>query len=310
EQQHQVLQNASEANKKKNLPQRPTTPYGSHPKNVIEGNKAVSKKIIRKPRDESPPRPRPTTPHNVRPVTPSAPKEKRPSTSAHRRSHERVPSPDKSLVEENRKLKRLLEDCEERLREKENEYLESADIIEALSARVEQLERENKSLREQKASSDSTSNLLSAISNNYQRIRGDSPITAASISPSTTPTPDSSPFINPSSKPEILPSQKTTSPPSVGKTTINNSDDVKEDSHVITPSVPNPVNSIRSLKNLDKTPMNQNLSPFSHRQTGIAGKQDLQYAKRAVAVKDVIMEDSDESEVDEFDPKTYNTDNN
>ncbi|RIB17444.1 kinase-like domain-containing protein [Gigaspora rosea] len=56
--------------------------------------------------------------------------------------------------------------------------------------------------------------------------------------------------------------------------------------------------------------MNQNLSPFSHRQTGIAGKQDLQYAKRAVAVKDVIMEDSDESEVDEFDPKTYNTDNN
>lgn len=346
EQQNQVLQSASEA-KKKHLPQRPITPYGSHPKNVLEGNKAVSKKIIKKSRDESPPpaspRYRPNTPHNVRPVTPSAPKEKRTTSilkksspsqdttpkrsvspaptsahatshqvTAHRRSHERVPSPDKSLVEENRKLKRLLADCEERLREKENEFLESADIIEALSARVEKLDRENKSLREQIASSsDSTSNLLSAISNNYQRIRGDSPITT-SISPSTTPTPDSSQFINPSSKPEILPSvaQKTISPPSVGKTTINNSDDVKEDSHVITPSVPNPVNSIRSFKNLDKTSMNQNLSPFLHRQTGIAGKQDLQYAKRAVAVKDVIMEDSDESEIDEFDPRTFNTDNN
>ncbi|CAG8689063.1 32122_t:CDS:2 [Gigaspora margarita] len=346
EQQNQVLQSASEA-KKKHLPQRPITPYGSHPKNVSEGNKAVSKKIIKKSRDESPPpaspRYRPTTPHNVRPVTPSAPKEKRTTSilkksspsqdttpkrsvspaptsahttshqvTAHRRSHERVPSHDKSLVEENRKLKRLLADCEERLREKENEFLESADIIEALSARVEKLDRENKSLREQIASSsDSTSNLLSAISNNYQRIRGDSPITT-SISPSTTPTPDSSQFINPSSTPEILPSvaQKTISPPSVGKTTINNSDDVKEDSHVITPSVPNPVNSIRSFKNLDKTSMNQNLSPFLHRQTGIAGKQDLQYAKRAVAVKDVIMEDSDESEIDEFDPRTFNTDNN
>ncbi|CAG8460552.1 11842_t:CDS:2 [Dentiscutata erythropus] len=342
----QTLQNSSEA-KKKTLPQRPTTPYGS--KNVIEGNKAVSKKIIR--REESPPaspRSRPVTPHEIqsrRPVTPSISREKRPTggilkkklqdttpktpiprsvspsasvsahtsshqASAHRRSHERVVvSPDKSLLEENRKLKRQVADYEERLLEKENEYLEASDIIEALSQRVEKLERENKSLREQVASSDSTSKLLSGISNNLQRVRGDSPITA-SISPS--PTPD---LINPSSKSEVLPSiaPKTTSPPSVGKTTINNSDDVKEEPHIITPTIAkilDPVNSIRSHpKTLDKT-MNHNLSPFSSRQSGIAGKQDLQYAKRAVAVRDVIMEDSDESEIDEFDPKTYNTDNN
>ncbi|CAG8673045.1 7536_t:CDS:2, partial [Dentiscutata heterogama] len=147
QEQIQNLQNSSEA-KKKNLPQRPITPYGSHSKNVIEGNKAVSKKIIR--REESPPaspRSRPVTPHDVqqrRPITPSTSKEKRPTSgilkkklptpqdttqkspatvsahtsshqaTAHRRSHERVVvSPDKSLLEENRKLKRQLADYEE-----------------------------------------------------------------------------------------------------------------------------------------------------------------------------------------------------
>ncbi|CAG8474183.1 23215_t:CDS:2 [Cetraspora pellucida] len=354
---YQGIQNTSSEAKKK-TPQRPITP-SPFAKNTTEGNKPVSKKIIRS-KDDSlsvPPGPtlktgnsRPVTPHGAQPSgRPVTSKEKRPPSilksdkkklpqdtikqsgskssvitqsvsppaptsahatshqaSAHRRSHERVASPDKSLLEENRKLKRLLDEREEMLHEKEIELQDAADIIEALSARVEQFQRDNSLLREQLASSNSTSNLLSAISNNYQRIRGDSPNTI-STSPSPTPTPNSSSFINPSSKLDVQPSlsPKTTSPPSVGKTTkirdsdVDNTDYVKEASQPI-PKIIEPINSVRPHSRILDKPMNPNLSPFSYRQEGIAGKRDLQFAKREAAVKDVIMEDSDESETDEF----------
>ncbi|CAG8814257.1 8039_t:CDS:2, partial [Racocetra persica] len=144
---YQGIQSSSEA-KKKNPSPRPNTPS---PSAKIEGNKAVSKKTIR----SSSPVPtlkRSATPHG-RTVTS---REKQPSTlksvkqsgsksstitrsasppaptthhasahatshqaTAHRRSHERVPSPDKSLLEENRRLQRLLDERNKMLNERD-----------------------------------------------------------------------------------------------------------------------------------------------------------------------------------------------
>ncbi|CAG8815903.1 32152_t:CDS:2, partial [Racocetra persica] len=176
-----------------------------------------------------------------------------------------------SLIdEENRRLQRLLDERnkmlnerDEMLNEKELELQNAADIIKALSDRLEQFQRDNSSLREQLASSDSTSKILSAISNNIQRILRDSD--------------------------------------------VENCDDLK----VTSQSIPKIIEPIRPHSRTLNKPMNPNLSPFSSRQIGIAGKRDLQYAKREAAVKDVIMEDSDESETDEFfDHNNNNISNN
>src|SRR5436305_929785 len=69
--------------------------------------------------------------------------------SAHSRSHVRAASPEISLREENKKLKRLLLERDDWLREKEAELLEAEDVVEAFQERVRQVEARNRELQKE-----------------------------------------------------------------------------------------------------------------------------------------------------------------
>ncbi|KAG9300089.1 hypothetical protein G9A89_018366 [Geosiphon pyriformis] len=249
---------------KKAEPQRPVTPHSSQPKNYIKQNKQNIQTIAT---NKTSPNvsPQPTikrsniTPPATRPITPHAPRssgeklagnlkeiKKRPdisisssaaaaappaaAASAHNRSHTtvpRTPTPDASLIQENKRLKEFLTERTQELREAENEIQEFEEVIKALQERVRQVEARNRELQSEKdilraklletapqSAPQTPSNILSDILKNHQRIRGETtenvvtpivPVTPVVI---TAPT-SSSPVIIPvkpisASQPSVL----------------------------------------------------------------------------------------------------------
>ncbi|CAB5382116.1 unnamed protein product [Rhizophagus irregularis] len=149
--------------------------------------------------------------------------------SAHSRSHVRAASPEIALREEVKKLKRILLERDDWLREKEAELLDAEDIVDALQERVREVEARNRELQREneimrnyieeeqekkKATSNEPTKIINSVMNNIQRIRGEStPVSnpnsptlssTSSKSPSPLSSPKPSPVLSTSKSKELL----------------------------------------------------------------------------------------------------------
>jgi len=191
--------------------------------------------------------------------------------SAHSRSHVRAASPEIALREEVKKLKRIILERDDWLREKESELLEAEDIIEALQERVREVEARNRELQgenefmrnyigeneKKKAAPKEPTKIIDSVKNNIQRIRGE---LATPISKPNSPTLTSSSSASPISSPKQSPVLTTSKSKELLKAN-NNLTKVQNDS--ISPSlrphvVPRqtrgnliPANKVNNQKNLD-----------------------------------------------------------
>ncbi|RIA90946.1 hypothetical protein C1645_875768, partial [Glomus cerebriforme] len=270
--------------------------------------------------------------------------------SAHSRSHVRAASPEITLREDVKKLKRLLMERDDWLREKEMQILEAEDIIEAFQERVREVEARNRELQKQnefmrnyieeeiekkKSSSNEPTKIISSVMNNIQRIRGDSAspvsksnsptltstsVSSKSSSPMSSPKPSpvlttskskellkannnittkvkSDPIISPSLRPHVVPQSARGNLIPANKKNLTSGND----SHPPRPTAPSP-----AAKNRNEPSSFNNNGGFKkiemldrHAEMN-RDRQALAFDRKKAAAEDVIMEESEDSEVDEF----------
>ncbi|CAI2164141.1 5402_t:CDS:2 [Funneliformis geosporum] len=259
------------------------------------------------------------------------------ANSAHSRSHVRAASPEgAALRQENRKLRRELSDHEDLLRERDSELLEYQDLVEAFQERVRQVEARNRELQQEneimrkyiedeKAKKESSVNeptrIISSVVNNIQRIRGET------ASPVSTPlNVDSSKSSSPIPSVSPMPSQKTSSVMSKSKsqellkannpTKVNNNPPIRP--HVVPQTRGNliPANKNMPPQNNPHPPRPPAPSPVSmnrnepsiiggrnemlNRQVETRDRQALGLMRKQNAALNAVMEESEDSEDDEF----------
>jgi hypothetical protein len=262
--------------------------------------------------------------------------------SAHSRSHVRAASPEITLREEVKKLKRILLERDDWLREKEAELLEAEDIIDALQERVREVEARNRELQREneimrnhieeenekkKSTSNEPAQIINSVMNNIQRIRGElATPTSKPNSPSTSSV--SSPMSSPKTTPVL-----TTSKSKELLKANNNLSKVQNDSicpslrpHVVPQTRGNliPANKVNNQKNNDLHPprctapspaaMNRHeninggfTEMLDRRSEMTRDRQASALDRKQAAALNAVMEESEDSDADEF---KFETDDN
>ncbi|CAG8480113.1 4547_t:CDS:2 [Funneliformis mosseae] len=339
---------------------RPVTPHATQPAGILKADKkkidAVSSKASTTQNARRPASPPASAAHSahsrshvsaasashsahsrahVRAASPPASA----AHSAHSRSHVRAASPESALRQENRKLRRQLEDHEDLLRERDSELLEYQDLVEAFQERIRQVEARNRELKlendimrnyieEEKAKKESIVNeptrMISSVVNNIQRIRGESASSVSvakspldvNSSKSSSPIPSDSPMTSPKTSfvtsklksQELLkannPTKVNNSPPirphvvSQARGNLipaNKKTPPQDELHPPRPTAPSPAAMNRhepSMVGGRNEMLNRNVESRDRQALGLMRKQN--------AALNAVMEESEDSEVDEF----------
>uniref|UniRef100_A0A1D1XL69 Serine/threonine-protein kinase STE20 n=1 Tax=Anthurium amnicola TaxID=1678845 RepID=A0A1D1XL69_9ARAE len=259
--------------------------------------------------------------------------------SAHSRSHVRVASPEIALREEVKKLKRVLLERDDELREKEAELLDAEDIVESLQERVREVEARNRELQtenefmrnyieEEKKKSVEPTNMINSVVNNIQRIRGEpaspiskpnSPVSSKSSSPMSSPKP--SPVLTTSKSRELLKANNNISkvqndlspslrphivPQTRGNLIVSNKGNNKKnpvnknDSYPPRPMAPSPAAMNRYEPNNNNDGFNRTEIMDRHAEMMARDRKASALDRKQAAALNVVMEESEDSEVDEF----------
>ncbi|CAG8449273.1 12817_t:CDS:10 [Funneliformis caledonium] len=339
---------------------RPVTPHATQPAGILKADKkkidAVSSKASTTQNARRPASPPASAAHSahsrshvsaasaahsahsrahVRAASPPASA----AHSAHSRSHVRAASPEGALRQENRKLRRQLEDHEDLLRERDSELLEYQDLVEAFQERIRQVEARNRELKlendimrnyieEEKAKKESIVNeptrIIGSLMNNIQRIHGESASSVSvakspldvNSSKSSSPIPSDSPMTSPKTSPVTSKLKSQELLKANNPTKVNNSPPIRP--HVVPqargnlipankktppqdePHPPRPTAPSPAAMNRHEPSMIGGRNEMLNRNVESRDRQALGLMRKQNAALNAVMEESEDSEVDEF----------